>query len=143
VKITLPTSRLDPAGLRLPLIALIDVMLFLLIYFMVAGSLAAEEGRLAAALRGTGGSGPVTSDLQPQVLNVESADGRAVFRLGDRVFEERRALYQALLQLPAEVGITVRVADQASVAAVAAATQVCRDAGFQKLSYLPAKKAPE
>jgi hypothetical protein len=26
---------------------------------------------------------------------------------------------------------------------VATATQVCRDAGFQKLSYLPAKKAGE
>ena len=137
------TTRLDPAGLRLPLIALIDVMLFLLIYFMVAGSLAAEEGRLASALRGTGGHGPVTSDLQPQVLNVEAVDGRSVFRLGDRIFEQRAPLFQALQQLPVDVGITVRVADQASVAAVATATQVCRDAGFQKLSYLPAKKAPE
>ncbi len=143
MKLARITTRLDPAGLRLPLIALIDVMLFLLIYFITAGSLAAEEGRLAAALRGTGGQGPITSDLQPQVLNVESVDGRSVFRIGDRVFDQRTPLFQALMQLPVEVGITIRVADQASVAAVATATQVCRDAGFQKLSYLPAKRAPE
>ena len=30
-----PRSRLDPAALRLPLIALIDVVLFLLMYFLL------------------------------------------------------------------------------------------------------------
>ena len=139
MKLERTTSRLDPASLRLPLIALIDVMLFLLIYFVYAGSLAAEEGRLAAALRASGGPGWAPSDLQPQVLSVEAAEGRPLYRLGTRAFNERAPLFEALQKLPVEVGITVRVSDQASIAAVATATQLCRDAGFEKLSYLPAK----
>ena len=139
MKLERTTSRLDPASLRLPLIALIDVMLFLLIYFVYAGSLAAEEGRLAAALRASGGHGSAPSDLQPQVLSVETADGRALYRLGNRAFSERAPLFEALQKLPVEVGITVRVSDQVPVAAVATATQLCRDAGFEKLSYLPAR----
>ena len=41
---------LEPSEMRLPLIALIDVILFLLMYFLLAGSLEAEERELPTAL---------------------------------------------------------------------------------------------
>ncbi len=138
MKLDRSASLMDPASLRLSLIPLIDVILFLLIYFVIAGSLAAEEGRLASALHAGSGSGSGQLDFQPQFLDVEEQDGRPVFRLGESRFHDRAALLASLQGLPLEVGITVRVSDRASVGAVAAASQTCRDAGFQKLRYLPA-----
>ena len=44
------SGLLELAEMRLPLIALIDVILFLLMYFLLAGSLEAEERELATHL---------------------------------------------------------------------------------------------
>jgi biopolymer transport protein ExbD len=55
------SRRLDPASLRLPLIALIDVVLFLLFYFIIAGNLAAEEGELASTLKTSSGGTPAAT----------------------------------------------------------------------------------
>lgn len=132
-------GRLDPASIRLPLIALIDVVLFLLLYFMFAGTLAAEEGQLASALRTERGSPSRAQDLQPQFLHVEPFEGKDSFRVGERRLADRESLRQVLDQLPKDNGVIVRVAPAASVAGVAAAIQVCRDAGFQKISYVPGK----
>ena len=41
---------LELAEMRLPLIALIDVILFLLMYFLLAGSLEGEERELASRI---------------------------------------------------------------------------------------------
>src|SRR5689334_21963474 len=70
MKFKLNNSR-DPSKYRLPLIALIDVVLFLLLYFMVAGTLAPEEAELSAALRSEKGAGGKALDLQPQVIAVQ------------------------------------------------------------------------
>jgi biopolymer transport protein ExbD len=51
------TGLLELSEMRLPLIALIDVILFLLMYFLLAGSMEAEERELAATL----GSGRATA----------------------------------------------------------------------------------
>ncbi len=133
------STTLDPSKLRLPLVALIDVILFLLIYFLYAGSLDAEEAQLAAALQSRQAGGGGLFDLEPQILNVDETDGTAVFRIGSLEFKDRSSLVNALKKLPPDAGITIRVADRASVAAAAAATQACHDAGFSKISYLPAK----
>lgn len=140
MKLSRTSRRLDPASLRLPLIALIDVVLFLLLYFIFAGSLAAEERELAVALKTEGGGSAATRDLQPQIVNVEGSGTGVVYRLGDRTFSDRADLRAAVSQLPREVGIVVRVADNAPVWAAAAAVQVCHDAGFTKISYVPAKE---
>ena len=52
-------------------------------------------------------------DLQPQVLNVEMRDGRAVFRLGERIVMDRAELAALLRALPKEGGLFVRVSDAA------------------------------
>ena len=46
---------LELAEMRLPLIALIDVILFLLMYFLLAGSLEGEERELASRIAAAGG----------------------------------------------------------------------------------------
>ncbi len=131
-------TRIDPASIRLPLIALIDVILFILLYFMLAGTLAAEEADLATSLRTEKGA-TAASDLAPQTLIVESAAGAPQFRLGERVVADRASLLGVLSQLRKEMGIIIRVRGDVPVSAAATAVQACKDAGFTRVSYVPSR----
>ena len=131
--------RFEMEKVRLPLIPLIDVVLFLLLYFMIAGTMAGEESMLASSLRTDKPGKGRGSDLQSQILFVEPAAGTARFRLGDRSVQDKSGLAVLLKQLPKESGIIVKVAPQVRVEAAAAALQACKDAGFQKVSYVPGK----
>lgn len=132
--------RFTPEKVRLPLIALIDVVFFLLIYFVIAGTLAGEETQLASALRADKQGPGKGSDLLPQVLYVEAgAAGKPRFRLGERIMEDRTSLAAVLKQLPKDNGVIVRVTGGVTVDAAATALQATHDAGFQKVSYVPAK----
>lgn len=130
----------DPAEMRLPLIALIDVILFLLMYFLLAGSLESEERELAAALAAERASAAAASALAPQIVDVVRVGDAEVFRLGARVVETRRDLADLIRALPVEPGIVIRGDDSASVAGVAAATQAAEDAGFTRITYQPRRR---
>lgn len=131
-----PRSRHDDPIPRLSLIAFIDVVLFILLYFLMAGNLAAVESELASALQTAKGSS-TTADLAPQVVRVDVVDGKVVFQIGERSIGDRESLTAVLRQLNRDAGIFVKVTDRAPVGAWAAANQACRDAGFVKVSYVP------
>jgi biopolymer transport protein ExbD len=124
---------------RLPLVALIDVVLFLLLYFMIAGTLAGDESLLASSLKTDKRGAGRGSDLQAQILFVEAGSQGAQFRLGDRVVTDKAGLASILRLLPRENGIVVKVAPQVAVEGAAAALQACKDAGFQRVSYVPGR----
>lgn len=130
------STRLDPAGLRLPLIALIDVVLFLLFYFIIAGNIDAEEAELASTLAIARGSGSA-SFLESQLLWIEAKDGQPVYRIGGREFADRGGLLELLKKLPKDPGVVVRAADQVELQNIATAIQVVKDAGFEKITYVP------
>ena len=131
------SGLLELSEMRLPLIALIDVILFLLMYFLLAGSLESEERELASAL----GSGTtVTGDsggFTPQAIDVFMEAGTVQFRLGSRPPMGRTAMRDLIAGLPKEPGVVIRVADDVPVNDAAAAMQLCRDAGFSKIAYQP------
>jgi biopolymer transport protein ExbD len=124
---------------RLPLVALIDVVLFLLLYFVMAGTLAPEETELPSALRTDRQGAGQGADLQPQILYVENTAGQTRYRLGERAVSDRPSLEALLKQLPRQTGVTVRVAPEVQVQAAASALQACRNAGFEKVSYVAQK----
>lgn len=134
-------SRIDPSGLRLPLIALIDVILFLLMYFMLAGSLDSQEAELPTAIRAEQRAGRGTPETGAPIIDVTTVDGKPQFRVGAHRLSTREELTNVLKQLPTLAGAIIRVADDSTVAAAAAAAQACSDAGFDKISYLPAPRA--
>lgn len=133
--------RFTPERVRLPLIALIDVVFFLLIYFVIAGTMAGEEAQLAAALKADKQGAGKGADLAPQILLVEPGPlaGKARYRLGERTMEDKASLAAVLKQLPKGNGVIVRVANGVTVDSAAIALQATHDAGFQKVSYVPAK----
>lgn len=124
---------------RLSIIPIIDVMMVLLLYFLMAGTLAADEAALPSAIKTERGKA-AAGDLQAQVLSVEPAGpSGVVFRLGQRELRTREELRALLRVLPREAGIAVRVSGRVSVSAAASAIQECRSAGFVKVSYVPSR----
>ncbi len=123
----------------LPLVAMIDLVLFMLMYFIMAGTLAPAEGELPATLsaekRGSGRG----SELASQVLRVSRRNTGAKYALGSRTVEDQAALTALLRELPKEPGIVVRVDDDVPVEFAAAALQAARSAGFTRVSYVAGK----
>ncbi len=127
---------------RLSIIPIIDVMMVLLLYFLMAGTLAADEAALPSAIKTERGKA-AAGDLQAQVLSVEpgppTSPTGVVYRLGQRELRTREELRALLRVLPREAGIAVRVSGRVSVSAAASAIQECRSAGFVKVSYVPSR----
>ena len=122
---------------RLPLAAFIDVTLFLLLYFILASNFAAPESWLDSTLASDRRGGP-PGNLQPQVVTVGVNNDKAVFKLGDRVLSDRSGLESVLRQLPKDDGVFIKVPGNVPVWAATMAIQAARDAGFNKVSYVPA-----
>ncbi len=131
------TKRTELDIPRLPLVALIDVVLFLLIYFIMVGNLAPVEQNLETALRTDRKASGDSSNLVPQIVSVDAAAGKATYQIGERVIADKGTLASVLGGLNKDAGVVVRVSGRAPVWAAAAAVQACKDAGFLKVSYVP------
>lgn len=123
---------------RLQLTAMIDVIFLLLIFFMTTTTLATPEAELASGLRAERQGGRA-QDLAPQIVEVLRLEGAPAFRLGDRVMRDKASLRAVLETLPRDAGVFVKVHAGVDVAAAAAALQACRDAGFERVTYVPAR----
>jgi len=123
---------------RLPMTTMIDIVFLLLIYFLVTATLTPSESQLSSALQAEQQASGALADLQPQVIRVELVDGVPAFRLGARVLRSKEELTSILEKLPTEGGVFIRVANDVPVSAPAAAIQAAKDAGFRKVSYVPA-----
>ena len=119
---------------------MIDVTFLLLIYFLMTTTLSKQEDRLSPTLQTESEhvSGE-QSDFQPQIVTVINIDGRPAYQLGPNVFREKDALQRSLVELPKTAGVFVHVHNQIPVGFAVAAIQAARDAGFDQVTYVPAK----
>ena len=126
--------------IALNLASMIDVTFLLLLYFIVTTVLTKPEDRLSPSLqtRAESAVGP-QSDFQPQTVDVLMFDGAPAFRLGAEVMRTKRDLVAALAPLHKPTGLFVQVSDDVPVSAAVAALQAGRDAGFDQVTYVPAK----
>lgn len=123
----------------LPLVAMIDLVLFMLMYFIMAGTLAPAEGELPATLSAEKRGAGRGSELSSQVLKVSRRGAGARYTLGSRGVDDQVALTALLRELPKEPGVVVRVDDDVPVEFAAAALQAARSAGFSRVSYVAGK----
>jgi len=126
--------------ITLNLASMIDVTFLLLIYFMVTTVLAKQEDRLSPTLQTEreSASGEL-SDFQPQIVTVLLVDGQPAYQLGPNIYRDKQALREALGGLPKTAGVFVHVHNQIPVGFAVAAIQSARDAGFDQVTYVPAK----
>ena len=137
------TSSADDARnkrVALNLASMIDVTFLLLIYFLVTMVLAPQEDRLDPLLQtqSDSGAGPAP-DLLPQRVEVGVFAGTPGYRLGERITSDRRELAELLQALPKTTDILIDVSDQVSVGFAVTALQVAHDAGFERVTYVPAR----
>jgi biopolymer transport protein ExbD len=122
------------------LASMIDVSFLLLFYFMVATILEDREKRLTTALQTQSpANAKAVSDFQTQNIEVRMIDAAPAYRLGSRTLHDKRELATALEGLPTSAGVFVRVFDDVPVGFAVAAVQAARDAGFEQVTYVPAK----
>ncbi|HEX8876762.1 MAG TPA: biopolymer transporter ExbD [Phycisphaerales bacterium] len=124
---------------RLSLVAFIDIVLFLLLYLMLAGTLAPPEARIASGVERLSTTAAKTSPLAPVRLVVERLGDRVSYRIGQRGLDSRDALVLALTQVPKDGGVIVSAGEGTLVLDVASSLQAAKDAGFTRVSYAPGK----
>jgi len=141
VRIRVKPSRSRNDRVVINLASMIDVSFLILFYFMVGTMLEDRETRLSTALRtqSPGAAGSV-GDFQTQNIEVRMVDDSPSYRLGERVMRGREDLLAALMPLPKGAGVFVRVFDDVPVGFAVTAVQVAHDAGFEQVTYVPAKK---
>lgn len=119
--------------------SMIDVTFLLLFFFMVATVLGEQESRLSTALQTQSDGAGAAADFQPQNIEVRVIDGAPGYRIGAASCRDRSELADALEPLPKSAGVFIKVYDQVPVGFAVAAVQVARDAGFEKVTYVPGR----
>ena len=117
--------------------SMIDVTFLLLIYFIVSTVLSKPEDQLNPTLMVDQGTAVNESLLEPQIILVEKRNLIPVYALGDLVFTSREELSKVLQALPKDPGVIIKADNNVLVAFAVAAIQESRDAGFEKVTYVP------
>ena len=126
--------------LILNMASMIDCTFLLLAYFLLTMVVLDPEDQLSSNLKmdRTSSSG-VSSDFQPQIVEVRVLDAIPSYVLGNRIFTDRVSLTEALGLLETESDLFVRVHSGPTVGFAAAAMQAGQDAGFSSVTYVPAE----
>lgn len=118
---------------------MIDVTFLLLIYFLQTMIVAPDEDQLTPAIQtqdkeSTG----ELQDFQPQIIEVRTISGDFTYRLGSQLFFDAQSLESALRPLPKDTGVFIRVHGDVPAGFAVSALQASHDAGFEKVTYVPA-----
>lgn len=134
-----PGPRSRRGLVRLELTSMIDVIFLLLVYFILSTTYTPPESQLGAALSTRSDTTGRSAELTPQIIEVGILRGAPGFGLGSRIYRDRESLAAALSGLSKEGGLIVRGSAAANVSHIAAAMQAARDAGFERVTYVPAQ----
>ncbi len=140
----LSNRRKQGAKIELSMTSMIDVVFLLLIFFMTTSAFRQTERQLDPAVRVEQAAAKAAErDLQPAIVDVVSAGGRFVYRLGVRDIDSLDELTTLLKQFGnKDDGAFVRVADGAPFGMAAGAVQACKAANFIPVSYVPWEGQP-
>ncbi len=129
--------RRSQGAVSLAMTSMIDATFLLLSYFLFTTAIHARESQLSADVTAVKAA-PEHPGMIPQVVDVRADAAGTVYRIGALELRGRDELAAVMKRLSPAAGIIVRVHRGPDVAAVAAAVQVARDAGFGKVLYVAA-----
>ena len=133
-------SRRGLDRITINLASMIDVSFILLFYFLVAAMFEDPENRLSTGLQTQSANAATpTGDFQSQVIEVRMVENQPAYKIGQHVCRDRASLAAALAPLPKSQGAFVKVFDHVAVGFAVAAVQIAHDAGFEQVTYVPAK----
>jgi biopolymer transport protein ExbD len=123
-------SELD-SSIHIDYVPLVDVLFNLLIFFLLATTLAQAEREMNIALPAAAHSGPVTRLMREIVVNVD-ARGRIIINGKETEPDVLREMIKNALTLNPDQKVTVRGDKDVPYAAVVRALDVCKAAGIQE-----------
>lgn len=127
--------------IQLNLASMIDVVFLLLIFFLFSSVITPSESQLTPNIQTqSANSASRSTDFAPQVVSVDVVDGQPAYLIGSRIIKDRGELLTLLRDLPHELGVFVKVDDTVPIGFAVGALQCCRDAGFDKVTYVPKKR---
>ncbi len=118
---------------------MIDVVFLLLVFFLVSTTHMPPESKLSPGLQAEQESSVGASDLNMQIIDVKLVEGLPAYVIGDLVIRDTASLEEVLRGLPKGPGVFVRCSDELKTRHAAGALQACRDAGFERMTYVPAR----
>jgi biopolymer transport protein ExbD len=117
---------------------MIDVTFLLLIYFIVTTVFTPPEDLLSPALKVEEGTSSQEQEFEPQIVTVTIQGTEPAYLIGEQVIRNREQFATIISKLPREPGIIIRVEDAVPVGFAIAAIQESRNAGFERVTYVPA-----
>ena len=117
---------------------MIDVTFLLLIYFILTTVFTLPEDKLSPALKIEDGSASQEQEFEPQIVTVTIQGTEPAYVIGEQVIRNREQFATIISKLPREPGIIIRVDDAVPVGFAIAAIQESRNAGFERVTYVPA-----
>ncbi|HYE03092.1 MAG TPA: biopolymer transporter ExbD [Phycisphaerales bacterium] len=117
--------------LHIDFVPMVDVLFNLLIFFLLATSMAQAEREMSIALPHAASSGPISAAMREIIINVHS-DGRIEVAGKVVTAEELDALVRTAALGNPDQKVSVRGDRTAPYANVAAVLDVCKGAGIQQ-----------
>ncbi|HYE62362.1 MAG TPA: biopolymer transporter ExbD [Phycisphaerales bacterium] len=119
------------ADLHIDFVPMVDVLFNLLIFFLLATSMAQAEREMSVALPHAAHSGPISMSMREIIINVHADGGIEV--AGKRMTAgDLAALVRTAVQANPEQKVSVRGDRTASYASIAAVLDTCKGAGVQQ-----------
>lgn len=126
-----------PTLLRMSMTPMIDVTFLLLIFFLISTSQTPPESALSPGLQAISAEAGSSSDFERQTVEILTHLGTPAYRVGSRIIRDRETLMSVLESLPKEGGLFVEGSGGVVTRYAAEALQSARDAGFEKVTYVP------
>ncbi|MCC6425478.1 MAG: biopolymer transporter ExbD [Phycisphaerales bacterium] len=117
--------------LHIDFVPMVDVLFNLLIFFLLATSMAQMEREMHIALPHASASGPITSALREVIINVDD-QGRAIVAGTPMSDEELAATLKTAVGVNPDQKVSVRGDRTTAYANVARVLDVCKGAGIQQ-----------
>src|SRR5262245_39931430 len=119
------------SSIHVDFVPMVDVLFNLLIFFLLATSMAQAEREMSIALPFSSASGPISAAMREIIINVH-ADGQPEVAGRRMTVEELGALVRTAAAANPDQKVSVRGDRNASYASVAAALDACKGAGVQQ-----------
>jgi len=119
----------------LNLTALIDVLLFLMVFFLVSTKYAEEDEQLSVLLPNASEARPQIEQPKAMVINIDQKGNYFVGRAQLTPAELDRALQQAKVDNPTRQAVTIRADKRVIFDAVVQAVNLCRKNRIENYSF--------
>ncbi|MEK6700885.1 MAG: biopolymer transporter ExbD [Planctomycetota bacterium] len=124
--------NVDPASdLHIDFVPMVDVLFNLLIFFLLATSMAQSEREMSIALPQAVASGPISAAMREIVINI-NADGSITLAGKSTTTDELAATIRAAVASNPDQKVSIRGDRNTSYANVASVLDVCKGAGIQQ-----------